>query len=164
MRLPQRLRLLVGQVFCCVSPSSVKSLLDVLYANTVEPRAGELRRRFALGPPWKPGTPLLLQISQSAFQFAVEAGLGSDVKPETKLRAREVERLLDAFEPPEWWHENSEKAAAVPTSLSKIDPETSRLLIHHGYTLAMAELHISVNARLTSRVSVDDVVESVLSR
>lgn len=140
----------------------IPKIIDVLYANTLGPRVRELKRRFASGPPWEPGTPLLLQISESPFRYAIQMELQKDVKPETRLRVREVERHLDAHEPPEWWDENARKAASVPTSLSRLDLETSRLLIHHGYMLAMTALHISLNTGLTNRVSVDDVLESVL--
>lgn len=140
----------------------IPQIIDVLYANTIRPRIRALETRFRAPPSPREATPLLLQISTSAFRYAMQLDAESDVGTPTRSRAREVEELLVAYQPAEWWDENASRAVAVPTSLNRAGLETSRLLIHHGYTLAMAALHISMDTPLTGRVSVDDVVDSVL--
>jgi predicted acylesterase/phospholipase RssA/tetratricopeptide (TPR) repeat protein len=161
---------------------SAPQIMDVLYANTVAPRLERLRDKMyeatmdqsAEGP-----IPVVVQIGNSpsklahSFNFGAASvpsvlarvGLtvtGAPPPPEALARAHEVTRFFESRQPAEWWNEEAERVRTVPTTLNRIELETARLLIHHGYTLAMAVLHTFIGTSLTPRVLVDEVLDSVL--
>lgn len=137
----------------------VPQFIDVLYANTVNPRLLQLTlKHLNWNPDERPfpmyPMPIVLQIGSSP----IPKSRGSEE------RLGEVLAAFTAYRPREWWQAQASRAARVPTTLNRLDRPTSRLLIHHGYTLAMAALHELSDTPMPVGVSIERVTDSLLPK
>jgi hypothetical protein len=115
-------------------PLTLKRDIDLLYDTTTSVRRRWLFDTFVAGR-----TPrgALVQISQSPFRvpqaYAATGG-------EEAGRARAVLAMLGATEGE--WGARVDRTRGVKTTLSRILAPLAADLVHHGYVLAMANLHV----------------------
>ena len=113
---------------------TLKRDIDLLYDTTTSVRRRWLHDTFIAGSSLKGE---IIQISQSPFHvaqsFAPHGGAGAE-------RARAVLTALAGTE--DDWNERVKRTRSVKTTLSRIPAVLAADLVHHGYMLAMANLHV----------------------
>ena len=78
-----------------------------------------------------------MQISQSPFRVPTSFAVGEDAQAE---RAR---AMLDALgDSGAAWDARVERTRTVKTTLNRLGVRDAADLVHHGYVLAMANLHV----------------------
>ena len=114
---------------------ALKRDIDVLYDTTTSTRRRWLFDTFGSDEGRMRGA--FVQISQSPFHVARQFAQGHD---DAAQRARAVLGSLGDTE--RSWDEVVRANSTVKTTLSKLGGEVAARLVHHGYALAMANLHV----------------------
>lgn len=109
-------------------------VISVMFDNSASLRMQALVRQF-MDPQGLRGA--LVNIEQSPCKIPKAFARGSSPEAE---RARTVMRLLGDKESD--WDEITASNIVVKTTLSKLGSDVSARLMYHGYTLAMANLHV----------------------
>lgn len=129
---------------------------DVLYDQTTAPRRRELVSDFNHAAQSASGmTGAIVDISQSPFGVA-DAFSGDPDWPARSARASQVIATLGESTRDDWRRETRANAQ-LGTTLSRMGVEQSAKLLHHGYVLAMANLHVVLGYPLLPVPSVDDM-------
>ena len=117
---------------------------DVLYDNGNSVRRRELVARFDLAEVRPPGLRgALVHIEQSPYMVPGAFADEAEPCPARAARAAAARAALDASEGDEAaWEAVAQANAAVPTTLVAFTPEVTARLLHHGYVLAMVNLHV----------------------
>jgi hypothetical protein len=113
---------------------TLKRDIDLLYDTTTSVRRRWLYDTFVAGNTLKGA---IVQISQSPFHVPESFAASSDEKG---VRALAVLAALAGTE--DEWEDRVKRTRGVKTTLSRIAAPLAADLVHHGYVLAMANLHV----------------------
>jgi hypothetical protein len=112
---------------------TLKRDINLLYDTTTSVRRRWLFDTFVAGQTLR-GT--IVQISQNPVRVPQRFADGSG---DAAARAQAVLALLAGTE--DEWHKRVDRTQRVKTTLSRIPAPLAADLVHHGYVLAMANLH-----------------------
>jgi predicted acylesterase/phospholipase RssA len=112
---------------------TLKRDINLLYDTTTSVRRRWLFDTFVAGQALRG---MIIQISQSPFRVPQRFADGGG---DAGARAREVLALLAGTE--DEWQKRVDRTQRVKTTLSRIPAPLAADLVHHGYVLAMANLH-----------------------
>jgi len=116
---------------------TLKRDIDILYDTTTSTRRRWLFDTFRSEPGILRGG--IVQITQSPFRIADAYAQGRE---DDDARRRAIDVLAALGDTKDEWAEVAASNLAVKTTLSKLGPDVSARLVRHGYTLAMANLHV----------------------
>ena len=113
---------------------TLKRDIDILYDTTTSTRRRWLVDTFRSGGHLRGA---IVQISQSPFRVPTSFAAGDDAQ------AQRARAMLDALGDSEAaWDERVQRTRTVKTTLNRLGARDAADLVHHGYVLAMANLHV----------------------